>query len=352
MKHGRRASAARAYLHPAMRRKNLTVETGALAHRVRLENGRAVGVVYARNGAVETARAEREVILAGGAFNSPQLLLLSGIGPADEIREHGIKPVHDLPGVGQNLQEHPITFVQFATKTPFTYLNQLRWDRVTLAALQWALFQSGPMSNQPLTALGFVKSRPELERPDLQIFCNPLRLDAEVWFPVLKPAQPHALEVCPSLLHPESRGTVALRSADPADKARIRFNLLATETDRATMRAGVRLCREMYAAPPLGDLLKEETKPGAHVRSDAELDAYLRQSIDLGHHPSGTCAMGVSGDAVVDPQLRVRGVEGLRVVDASIMPLVPGGNTNAPTIMIAEKAADMIRGMSPLAASP
>jgi choline dehydrogenase len=351
MQDGRRASAARVYLHPAMRRKNLTVETNALAHRVRLEHGRAACVDYARRGAVESARAEREIILAGGAFNSPQLLMLSGIGPADEIRLHGITPLHDLPGVGKNLQEHPITFIQFATKAPFTYLNELRWDRVTLAALQWALFHSGPMANQPLTALGFVRSRPELERPDLQIFCNPVRLDAEVWFPIIKPSQPHALEVCPSLLHPESRGTVKLRSANPADKARISFNFLATETDRATMRAGVRLCREMYATAPLGALLKEETKPGADVKSDAEIDAYLRKSIDLGHHPCGTCAMGVSADAVVDPELRVRGLEGLRVVDASIMPRVPGGNTNAPTIMIAEKAADMIRGRAPLSAA-
>jgi choline dehydrogenase len=346
-KHGRRASAARVYLHPAMRRRNLTVETGALAHRVRLENGRAAIVDYARNGAAAAARAEREIILAGGAFNSPQLLMLSGIGPADEIRTHGITPLVDLPGVGKNLQEHPITFVQFATKAPFTYLNQLRWDRVALGVLQWGLFQSGPMSNQPLTALGFVKSRPELERPDLQIFCNPLRLDAEVWFPLVKPAQPHALEVCPSLLHPESRGSVRLRSADPADKTRISFNFLATEADRAAMRAGLRICRDIYRTAPLGDLLAEETKPGAHVKSDAEIDAYLRQSIDLGHHPSGTCAMGTNAEAVVDPELRVRGVDGLRVVDASIMPRVPGGNTNAPTIMVAEKAADMIRGRTP-----
>jgi choline dehydrogenase len=347
MKKGRRTSSARAYLHPAMRRKNLTVETGALTHRVRLEKGRAVGVEYSRNGAVETAYADREVILAGGAFNSPQLLLLSGVGPADEIRAHGIAPLHDLPGVGKNLQEHPITFIQFATKAPFTYLNEMRFDRVALGALQWALFNNGPMANQPLTALGFIRSRGELERPDLQIFCNPLRLDAEIWFPALKPSQPHALEVCPSLLHPESRGSVTLRSADPADKARIAFNFLSTEADRATMRAGVRICREIYSTNPLGDLLKEETKPGVKVKSDAEIDAYLRRSIDLGHHPCGTCAMGTNADAVVDPQLRVQGIEGLRVVDASIMPRVPGGNTNAPTIMIGEKAADMIKGRAP-----
>jgi choline dehydrogenase len=287
--------------------------------------------------------AEREILLAGGAFNSPHLLLLSGIGPADEIRAHGIRPEHELPGVGKNLQEHPITFVQFATNAPFTYLNELRFDRVALAALQWALFHSGPMSNQPLTALGFIRSRPELERPDLQIFCNPVRLDAEVWFPVLKPAQAHALEVCPSMLHPESRGSVTLRSSNPLDKARIQFNFLATEGDRATMRAGVRICRELYATSPLGDLLKEETKPGADVKSDADIDAYVRRSLDLGHHPCGTCAMGETPDSVVDAQLRVRGLEGLRVVDASIMPRVPGGNTTAPTIMIAEKAADLIR---------
>ncbi|HXZ68685.1 MAG TPA: choline dehydrogenase [Alphaproteobacteria bacterium] len=349
MKDGRRVSSARGYLRPAMSRPKLTVETDALVSRVLIENGRAIGVEYSRGGTVEVANADREVILSGGSYNSPQLLLLSGIGPPEEIRKHGLPVVHELPGVGRNLQEHPISFIQFATKEPVTYLKELRWDKVTLAGLQWMAFKSGPMSNQPLTALGFIKSRPDLERPDLQIFCNPVRLDAEVWMPYLKPAQPHALEGCPSLLHPESRGTVTLRSADPKDKAKILFNFLSTENDRAAMRAGIRAVRKLYATSPLSDLVKEEIKPGPSVVSDSDLDAYLRTSLDLDHHPVGTCAMGTGPNAVVDPELKVHGLAGLRVVDASVMPLVPGGNTNAPTVMVAEKASDMIRGRAPLA---
>jgi choline dehydrogenase len=346
---GRRTSAAVAYLHPAMSRANLTVETGALTHRVLIENGRATGVEYSRGGAVETAEARREVILSGGAYNSPHILMLSGIGPAAELKAHGVAPVLDLPGVGKNLQEHIITFVQFATHGPITYLSALRWDKLALATIRWRLFKSGTMANQPLTALGFVKSRPELERPDLEIFLNPVRLDAEVWFPLIKPAQAHAFECCPSILHPESRGEVSLRSADPADKARILFNFYAAENDLAVMRAGIRIARTLYSTAPLSDLIAGENRPGIDVQADDELDAYLRQTADLGHHPVGTCAMGVDDRAVVDPQLRVRGVEGLRVVDASVMPRVIGGHTNAPTIMIAEKAADMIRGRAALA---
>jgi choline dehydrogenase len=348
MKDGRRVSAARGYLKPAMSRPNLTVETDALVSRVLIESGRAIGVEYSRGGSVEVANADREVILSGGTYNSPQVLLLSGIGPPEEIRKHGLPVVHELPGVGRNLQEHPITFIQFATKEPVTYLKELRWDKVTLAGLQWMAFKSGPMSNQPLTALGFIKSRPELERPDLQIFCNPVRLDAEVWMPYLKPSLPHALEGCPSLLHPESRGTVTLRSADPRDKAKILFNFLSTEGDRAAMRAGIRAVRKLYSTGPLGALVREEIKPGPGVVSDEDLDAYLRTSLDLDHHPVGTCAMGTGPNAVVDPELKVHGLNGLRVVDASVMPLVPGGNTNAPTVMVAEKASDMIRGRAPL----
>ncbi len=349
VKNGRRTSAARAYLHPAMSRPNLEVKTYALTHKVLVEKGRAVGVEYSQDGQVKTARAEREVLLAGGAYNSPQTLLLSGIGPADEIRAHGIAPVHDLKGVGKNLQEHIITYVQFATKEPITFMNELRWDKLALATIQWSLFQTGMMANQPLTGLGFIKSRPDLERPDLEIFCNPVRLDADVWFPVIKPGLPHAFEACPSILHPESRGEVTLRSADPKDNARVLFNFLQAESDRMAMRAGIRAVRKMYNSGPLGEMILRENKPGIDVQSDDELDTYLRASVDLGHHPTSTCTMGINDMAVVDPQLRVRGIEALRVVDASVMPLVPGGHTNAPTVMLAEKAADMIRGRPALA---
>jgi choline dehydrogenase len=350
VKNGRRSSAATAYLHPAMSRPNLTVWTGALTLRVVLEKARAVGVEVSRGGAAQTVRAEREVVLCGGAYNSPQTLMLSGIGPADELKAHGIKTVHELKGVGKNLQEHIYSFVQFATKGPVTFMNALRWDKLAVATLQWMAFNNGPMANQPLTALGFIKSRPELDRPDLEIFCNPVRLDADIWFPVIKPPLPHAFEACPSLLYPASRGEVTLRSADPTAAPKILFNFLKAEADRLAMRAGVRLIREMYHQGPLGEMIDRELKPGADVASDADIDAYLRRSLELDHHPVGTCAMGINDEAVVDPQLRVRGVEGLRVVDAAVMPVTIGGHTTAPVIMIAEKAADMMLGRPPLPA--
>lgn len=344
VKNGVRSSAANAYLKPAMSRSNLTVVTGALAHKVVLEKGRAVGVELSRGSEVETIRAEREVILCGGSYNSPQLLLLSGIGPADEIAAHGIKAACDLPGVGKNLQEHILTFVQFKTKGPVTFMKELRWDKLALGTLQWMAFKTGPMANQPLTALGFVKSLPDLERPDLEIFCNPVRLDADVWFPIIKPPLPHAFEACPSLLHPQSRGEVTLRSANPADAPKILFNFLKDPEDRRAMRQGVRIVRDMYSKGPLGEMIERELKPGPNVQSDKELDAYIRASMDLDHHPTSTCAMGTDAMSVVDPTLKVRGLEALRVVDASVMPRVNGGHTNAPTVMIAEKAADLIAG--------
>jgi choline dehydrogenase len=351
VKNGRRSSAATAYLRPALGRPNLTVMTGALTHRVLIEKGRAVGVEYSQSGQVKTVRADREVLLAGGAYNSPQTLLLSGIGPADELKAQGVPVVQDLNGVGRNLQEHIYSFVQFATKEPVTFMKELRWDKLAVATLRWMAFNTGPMANQPLTSLGFVKSRPELDRPDLELFCNPVRLDADVWFPVIKPPLPHAFEACPSLLYPESRGVVSLRSTNPAEAPKILFNFLQAEADRLAMRAGVKIIRDMYSKGPLGQMISHETKPGAAASTDAEIDEYIRNSMELDHHPVGTCAMGINDQAVVDPQLRVRGVEALRVVDASVMPVTIGGHTTAPVVMIAEKAVDMILGRPALAAA-
>jgi choline dehydrogenase len=341
---GKRASTAEVYLRPAMTRPGLTVETNALTRRVIVEEGRATGVEYLQGGTVKTATARREVILCGGAYNSPQLLLLSGIGPGEELAGKGIAVVRDLPGVGKNLHEHPTVAAQFAMGKPVTYLNQLRLDRVALAAIRWQLFRKGPLATQALPALAFVKSRDSFARPDLQLFFNPTRMDAEMWFPILKPAQGHALEGFACLLHPESRGELTLESADPRDPPRIFHNLLAEEADRRSLVEGIRILRRFYATPPIGEIMTHETTPGPDVASDAELDSYVRATAEIMHHPVGTCAMGSGPMAVTDPQLRVRGIEGLRVVDASVMPMVPGGNTNAPTIMVAEKAADMIRG--------
>lgn len=341
---GRRSSTARAYLRPALSRSNLTVVTRALTNRVLLENKRAIGIEYRQRGKLVSVRARREVIVSGGSYNSPQILLLSGIGPADELKASGVRPLHDLPGVGKNLSEHVTVPIRFSVRDPVSFLNQLRLDRVVLSVLEWAFRGTGDMAKQVLTAAAFLRTRPELARPDVEVFFNPVRLDAEVWFPLIKPSQEHMLDGYVELLQPESRGEVTLRSTDPADKPRILLNMLRAPEDRATLRRGLRLIRRFYNTPPLGDLIERETFPGVDVQSDDDLDAYMRETVDMGHHPVGTCSMGIGGDAVVDPELRVRGLEGLRVVDASIMPEVPSGNTNAPTIMIAEKAADLIRG--------
>jgi choline dehydrogenase len=344
IKDGVRCSAAKAYLHPALTRSNLTLKIDALTERVLIENGRATGVSYLSDGVQTVAHAKREVILCGGSYNSPQLLLLSGIGPAEQIAEHGITPVHDLPGVGKNLSEHVVFHVQFALKEPITFLSRLRADKVAMSVLQWALFRTGDFATQALTALAFVRSRADLERPDIQLFFNSTRMDAKVWFPGITAPQKHMLEGYPSLNYPESRGEVRLRSADPRDPPRIWLNFLGTEQDRATARECIRLVRRVYNTPPLGSLIESETSPGPDIVSDADIDAFTRRTAEVGHHPVGTCAMGTGEMAVVDPQLRVRGLSGLRVVDASIMPTVPGGNTNGPTIMIAERAADLIAG--------
>jgi len=349
IKNGVRSSASAVYLRPALKRANLTVKIGALTERVLIEKGRATGVTYVANGKRVSVRARREVILCGGSYNSPQLLLLSGIGPADEVAEHGITPVHELPAVGKNLSEHVVFHIQFAIKQPITFLSRLRADRVALSVLQWALFRKGDFATQALTALAFVRSRPDVERPDIQLFFNSTRMDAKVWFPGITPPQQHMLEGYPSINYPESRGELRLRSADPRDPPRIRLNFLGTEGDRATARECIRLVRRIYNTPPLGPLIERETSPGAEVVSDADLDAFVRRTAEVGHHPVGTCAMGTGPAAVVDPQLRVRGLQGLRVVDASVMPTVPGGNTNGPTIMIAERAADLIAGKTLLA---
>jgi len=352
IKDGVRCSAAKAYLHPALARSNLTLKIMALTRRVLIENGRATGVSYLSDGVQTVAHAKREVILCGGSYNSPQLLLLSGIGPAEEIAEHGITPIHELPGVGKNLSEHVVFHVQFAMKEPVTFLSRLRADKVAMSVLQWAMFRTGDFATQALTALAFVRSRTDLERPDIQLFFNSTRMDAKVWFPGITPRQQHMLEGYPSLNYPESRGEVRLRSADPRDPPRIWLNFLGTEQDRATARECIRLVRRIYNTPPLGNLIECETSPGMDIVSDADIDAFTRRTAEVGHHPVGTCAMGAGEMAVVDPQLRVRGLSGLRVVDASIMPTVPGGNTNGPTIMIAERAADLIAGKRLLTPAP
>jgi choline dehydrogenase len=344
---GRRASTSRAYLKPVLGRPNLTVVSGALVTKVVIENGRATGIEYRSGNApasVETARAEREVILSGGAFNSPQLLMLSGVGPAEQLRALGIDVRADLPGVGRNLSEHARVPVEFATKGDISFLNELRADRVARSVVQWTVLGSGVFATQINSCNIVLRTDPRLAQPDVQLMSNPVRMDAKIWWPLFGARQEHRVTADAVVLHPESRGHVTLRSANPVDKPRIQLNILATDGDMATARRGVRLARRIYATAPQSALIDREISPGLAVQSDADLDAYIRARAGVTQHPVGTCTMGVGPDAVLDPQLRVRGVAGLRVVDASIMPTVPGGNTNAAVIMIAEKAADMILG--------
>ncbi|HEY5410298.1 MAG TPA: GMC family oxidoreductase N-terminal domain-containing protein [Caulobacteraceae bacterium] len=341
---GRRASAYRAYLHPALRRPNLTIETDALTTRVLIETGRAVGVEISQQGKLRQIRAEREVILCGGAFNSPQLLMLSGIGPADELTQQGIRPIVDLEGVGKNLSEHPNCMMRFNAKSPVTFLKELRYDRAALSAAQWALLGSGPFATQINSCNVVVRTAPGLEQPDIQLMCNPVRMDAKLWFPGVAKPQQHAFQVGVVILHPHSRGEVTLRSASPLDPPKVQLNLMSTPTEFETMRRGIREARRIYHTPPQSELTGAEAVPGDDAQSDEALDAWIRKACSSTQHPVGTCSMGLGAEAVVGPDLRVIGIQGLRVADASIMPTVPGANTNASAIMVGEKASDLILG--------
>ena len=345
---GRRGSTAARFLHPVRGRPNLEVETGALTHRVLIEQGRAIGVEFEQGGQVRRAVADREVILSGGAFNSPQLLLLSGVGPADELAEVGIKAVHDLKGVGKNLQDHASVGSVWKARGEIAFDSRLRMDRLMLSVLQWRLFGTGDVAGLPVSAQGFYRTRPELEWPDVQFLIIPVSMMAQPWFPGWRKGVGHVLAAANVLLRPESRGEVTLRSADPRDKPKIQFNLLQAQADREAFRRMVRFARRFFETEPARGLVEGQVLPGPDVQTDAEIDAFVRSAIGTAMHPTSTCAMGNGPDAVLDEACRVRGLEGLRVVDASVMPTIVGGNTNAPVIMVAEKAADMILGQPAL----
>src|SRR5579864_672125 len=353
IRNGRRCSAAEAYLRPALVRPNLVVETGALASRVVLEGGRAVGVEYERRGVASVARAEREIILSGGVINSPQLLMLSGIGDPDALRTHGIEVMAELPGVGKNLQDHLSVLADYERRGQGPFVAMMRLDRVALSLARAYCFGTGPASETPSGWTGFVKSRPDALLPDIQFLFRAVPAGAGPYLPPFKPAFADGFALRAVMLRPESRGEITLASADPKTPPRIRQNFLATEADRRTLRDGLKLVRRIVGAAPLSAFVARELAPGADIASDDDLDAYIRATAATAHHPLGTCKMGAATDrmAVVDPELRLHGVEGLRVVDASVMPDLVGGNINAPVIMIAEKAADLIRGHAPLPAA-
>jgi len=346
---GRRSSTARAYLYPAMGRPNLTVATGALTARILIEKGRAVGVEYLRDGRMEQVRAGREVILSGGAYNSPQILMLSGIGPADHVRSVGITPALDLPGVGQNLAEHPNILNDYEARGRIGLTPHLRTDRAAALTGRWFLRKDGVFATNGTSANIFLRTAAGLDRPDVQLTVLPVSNTASLWFPGVTPPPVYAFAVRIGVLHPQSRGSVTLRSADPKDPPRIQFNMFTAADDMVTMIRGIRASRDVFRSSPQRELVSRELFPGDGVQSDADLERAIRAAAGHRSHPVGTCRMGVDEGAVVDAELRVRGIEGLRVADASIMPEIPGGNTNVPSIMIGEKASDLVRDFATFA---
>jgi choline dehydrogenase len=350
-RHGRRASTSRAYLHPVMGRENLTIELNALTTRVLISRGHATGVEYAQNGHLHRICADREVILCGGTYNSPQLLMLSGVGPAAQLERHGIKPLLDVAGVGGNLSEHPHVPMEFAARLPITFLNELRFDRIAASVLQWMLSGTGPLATQINSCNVVIRTCPDLTQPDVQLMCNPVRMDAKIWFPGLSIRQEDRITAGVVVLHQKSRGRVTLASANPTDVPRIQMNLFEHPDDLETAKRGIEAARHIYGTRPQADLVARETAPGSALKTDADLDAYVRATASVTQHPVGTCAMGVGRESVVSPALKVYGISGLRVVDASVMPTIVGANTNAAVIMIAEKASDMILGQAPLPAA-
>ena len=348
-RNGRRWSTSMAYLRPAMARPNLTVITGALVHEIMLENGRATGVRFGHDGQSRQAWADREVILCGGAINSPQLLQVSGIGAPDVLEAAGITVKHALPGVGENLNDHPDIVLQYRARRKNTLYPVSRGPRAIAAGLRWFATQTGPAASNHFEAGAFIRSRAGVEHPDLQLTFMPLA----VMPGTVNLRAEHAFQVHIDLMRAQSRGYVRARSPDPQAAPAILFNYLKHPADRADFRAGVRLLREIMAQPAMQAEVQAEIYPGPEHQSDAQIDAFVRQALETCYHPVGTCKMGAAHDrmAVVDDTLSLHGIAGLRVVDASIMPMIVSGNTNAPTIMIGEKAADMIRGRPALAAS-
>jgi len=346
---GVRWSAAHAYLRPALRRSNLVLRTYAAARRILFEGKRAVGLRYFWRGREREVRVGREVILSAGPIASPQLLKLSGVGPAEELRAFEIPVVHHLPGVGENLQDHLEFYFQMACTQPITLYKWMSLPRRMMIALQWLLFRNGLGATNHFETGGFIRSRPGIKYPDIQYHFLPLA----VAYDGSTLAREHGFQVHVGPMRSKSRGYVRLASPDPSARPRIRFNYLSHPDDLVEMRACVRLTREIFAQAPFDPYRGREIQPGADVVTDAAIDEFIRAKVESAYHPSCSCRMGDPSDpaAVVDPETRVIGLAGLRVVDSSIMPSITTGNLNAPTIMIAEKAADHILGRPLLAPS-
>lgn len=343
---GRRCSAAVGYLHPAIARPNLTVIVQALVTRILFDGRRSVGIEYLLQGTRFEAHADREVVLSGGVINSPQLLMLSGIGDPAELAIHGIPVRVALPGVGKNLQDHLWSSVEYRRKRPGTFHREMRLDRVAVSLARAYLFRTGMWTDLPSGWTAFLKTTEAGVLPDVQLLFRCMAAKAGPYLWPFKQPYDDGFTVRATLLRPQSRGTVSLRSKDPRALLKINFNFLTHDMDWRTLRAGIRLIRDLARQAPLDDFVASELAPGPGMQSDAELDAHIRATSATAHHPMGTCKMGASADplAVVDERLYVHGLEGLRIVDASVMPDQVGGNIHAPVVMIAEKASDMMRG--------
>jgi len=349
IRNGRRASAANAYLRPVMSRRGLTIRTGAHVLGVTMRGTRAAGIRYRADGQTHEATAAREVILCGGVFNSPQLLLLSGIGPAAHLREMGIAPLVDLP-VGENLRDHLAVLLAWHRRAGGQFQRTMRIDQAAMAMARAILFRTGPAAAMPLGAAAFIRTSPALEAPDIEFLLGATRpQDARTWIPLLHKPPPELIGIRPVLLHPKSRGTVSLRSADPLAPVRIRFNFFSDPADLAALRDAVRLARDIAVQPAMDPFRGAQVAPEPGSDSDSAIEAWIRATTGTVNHPLGTCMMGSGPDAVLNPDLTVRGVEALRVVDGAALPDMPSAHINAIVMMLAERAADLIRGLPPLA---
>ena len=344
IRRGHRESAATAYLHPVLSRGNLTVRVDSLVTRIMIEGARAVGVEYLCNGERRFVDAEREVILCGGAINSPQILMLSGIGDPAELSPHGIPVKAALPGVGKNLQDHIAALLIYGRRDESPLLRTMRADRLFIALGEGLFRGTGFATELPGGITAFVKSGPDQRIPDIQLLFIAGSLAARPYLPPFSQPFVDTFACRIVLLRPKSRGSVALNSADPAVHPKIRQRLLSSGEDWRKLSAGIRIFRQLAQLPRLAPHVAREIGPGSEVTTESELELYVRKTAVTAHHPCGTVRMGTAGDAgaVVDPELRVHGIKALRVVDASIFPDLVGGNINAPVIMIAEKAADLI----------
>ena len=346
IRRGRRDSAASAYLRPALSRRNLTVAVRCHCTRIVLKNGRAAGIEFVDNGQRRTVAAEREIILSAGTINSPQILMLSGIGPADELKRHGIKTEINLPGVGRNLQDHAAALLVYGRKDVSPLLRNMRIDRLTVGLARGFALGSGFATDLPGGITAFVKSGPGEPIPNIQLLFVSGSLAATPYLPPFKQPFADSFACRIVLLRPESRGAITLASSNPLEHPRIKQSLLTAARDWRKLCDGIKIFRDLAPSTALAHFVAREMGPGPDVTNDQQLEAYTRKTAVTAHHPTGTCRMGPSSDpgAVVDSRLRVFGVEGLRVIDASVFPDLVGGNINAPVVMIAEKAADIIAG--------